>query len=87
MYTSRHHISARRSKVIITFTVLLAALILSGCAGAKQELASTQSELTQVRDQLTAAQTEVSARQTEVPQLRQQIATAEAQAKDTTDRE
>lgn len=81
MHSSRHHIPARRSKLLVAMAALLAALLLSGCAAAKEELASTQAELTQVRDQLTTAQTEVSARQTEAPQLHQQIATAEAQAK------
>jgi hypothetical protein len=81
MYTLGHALSGRQSRTILYLTVLLAVLLLSGCAAAKQELASAQAEAVQVRDQLTTAQAEVSARQTEVPQLRQQIATAEAQAK------
>lgn len=82
MHTARHLLHIQSSRVTVTFVVLVAALLLSGCAAAKQELAATQAELAQARAQLTVAQAEVSARQTEAPQLRQQIATAEAQVQE-----
>jgi len=79
MHTSGHPFSARRHRFLVQLVMLLAALVLTGCAAAQQELAASQAELGQVRDQLAGAQAEVSARQTEVPQLLAQVATAEAQ--------